>query len=193
MRLWYLSHPQVEIDPAVPVPDWRLSAIGQARVAALAARGWPAGVQRVIASAERKARETAAPLAATLGLTVEIRPAQGEIDRRATGYVPHDRHEALADRFFADPDQSADGWETARAAQARVLSDLRQALVGMPGHDMLVVGHGGVGTLILCHFAGLALSRVHDQPAGGGNWFCVDPVAGRVIGPPGWRPMEEAA
>lgn len=193
MRLWYLSHPQVRIDPAVPVPDWGLTEFGQARIAALAARGWPAGVRRVIASAERKARETAAPLAAALGLAVEIRPAQGEIDRSATGYVPHDRHEALADRFFAEPDRSADGWETARAAQARVLADLRRALAEGPDGDTLVVGHGGVGTLILCHFAGLAPSRRHDQPAGGGNWFCVDPVARAVIGPPVWQPVEAAA
>lgn len=83
--------------------------------------------------------------------------------------VPQDRHEALADRFFAEPDRSADGWETARAAQARVLADLRRALAESRAGDTLVVGHGGVGTPILCHFAGLAPSRRHGQPAGGGT------------------------
>ena len=98
--LHYLSHPEVDIDPAVPVPDWRLNRRGLARVTALAARGWPWGVSRVISSAERKARETAAILASALGVSPEARHAQNEIDRSATGYVPHDRHEALAGQFF---------------------------------------------------------------------------------------------
>lgn len=190
MRVWYLSHPEVDIDPQVAVTDWGLSARGRARIAALAACGWPAGVGRVIASTERKARETARPIAEALGLAVELRPGQGEIDRSATGYVPHARHEALADRFFADPAGSAEGWETAQAAQARVLGDLRAAIAERPPADLLVVGHGGVGTLILCHFAGVAPSRRHDQPAGGGNWFCVDAASGTVIGAAAWQPIE---
>lgn len=30
---YYLSHPQVQIDPAVPVPEWGLSDAGRARPA----------------------------------------------------------------------------------------------------------------------------------------------------------------
>nr|WP_304504803.1 histidine phosphatase family protein [Defluviimonas sediminis] len=183
-----MTHPEVVIDPAVPVPDWGLSDRGRARVAALAARGWPEGTGRIVASTERKARETAELLAAPLGLEVELRPAQGEIDRSAAGYVPHDRHEALADRFFARPDESAEGWETARAAMARVRADLQVILAGHRGGDLLIVGHGGVGTLLYCHFAGLAPARAHDQPAGGGCVFAVDLASGRPLHP--WRRIE---
>jgi broad specificity phosphatase PhoE len=186
--LRYLTHPEVVIDPAVPVPDWGLSDRGRARVAAVAARGWPQGTLRILASAERKARETAELLAAPLGLQVELRPAQGEIDRSATGYVPHDRHEALADRFFARPDESAEGWETASAAAARVRADLQAILADHRGGDLLIVGHGGVGTLLYCHFAGLAPARAHDQPAGGGCVFAVDLASGRPLHP--WRRIE---
>ena len=63
----YLTHPEVRIDPEVAVPDWGLSDIGAARVAALAlrmrARPAPAACH-VVSSAERKALETAWPLAA---------------------------------------------------------------------------------------------------------------------------------
>ncbi|MCO5126674.1 MAG: phosphoglycerate mutase family protein [Rhodobacteraceae bacterium] len=191
--LRYLTHPEVAIDPAVPVPDWGLSDRGRARVLALAARGWPAGTGRIASSAERKAAETAGILAAALGLQVEHRPAQGEIDRSATGYVPHERHEALADRFFADPDQSAEGWETARAAGARVLADLEALLArhgaGRGAGDLLVVGHGGVGTLLYCHFAGLPPARRHDQPAGGGCVFALDLATRRPSH--GWRRAED--
>ncbi|MEN3381188.1 MAG: hypothetical protein V7608_1232, partial [Hyphomicrobiales bacterium] len=39
----YLTHPQVKIDPAVPVPSWGLSAAGRARVEALDNTGWLSG------------------------------------------------------------------------------------------------------------------------------------------------------
>ncbi|AMY69455.1 histidine phosphatase family protein [Frigidibacter mobilis] len=86
--LRYLSHPEVAIDPEVPVPDWGLRARGHARMRVIASLGWPTGTTRIVASAERKARETAAYLAEPLGLTVEIAEDLGEIDRSSTGYVP---------------------------------------------------------------------------------------------------------
>ena len=55
----YVTHPQVLMDPAVPVPDWGLSAEGRRRAALLAAQPWVPGLVAVFCSAERKARETA--------------------------------------------------------------------------------------------------------------------------------------
>jgi len=81
-RVRYLTHPQVDIDPAVPVPEWSLSAVGRDRVAALAAAGWLSGTSEIIASAERKAIETAAILGAALGLSVEVRQAMHEMIAR---------------------------------------------------------------------------------------------------------------
>ena len=164
--LWYLSHPEVRIDPDVPVPDWVLSDRGRARTLALAAAGWPAAVVRILTSPERKARETADILAQ--GRRVTVVADTGEIDRSATGFVPHDRHEALADALFAHPDRSAEGWETARDAQARVCAALEPHLA-MDG-DLLVIGHGGVGTLLWCTLTGRVISRVEDQPGGGHVW-----------------------
>lgn len=85
----YLTHPQVQIDPAKPVPDWSLNATGAARVAALAADPGALGAtRRIVSSAEVKALETARPLALALGLSVEIRPDMHENDRSATGFLP---------------------------------------------------------------------------------------------------------
>ncbi|MGY3075407.1 hypothetical protein ACVWZZ_001778 [Bradyrhizobium sp. LM6.10] len=36
----YLTHPQVQIDPAVPVPQWSLSLIGRTRTEGLANASW---------------------------------------------------------------------------------------------------------------------------------------------------------
>lgn len=184
MRLIYLSHPEVMIDPKVAVPDWGLSPVGAARVKAAAASGWPGQAVRIACSAERKAQETARLLA--VGRPVRVHPGLGEVDRSSTGYVSHARHEELADALFGAPDQSADGWETALAAQARALAALREVLAEAPG-DLLVVGHGGVGTLTWCALSGTPIARRHDQPRGGCVWQAEgDPL--RVTG--AWRPLE---
>ncbi len=184
--VYYLTHPDVEIDPSTPVPRWHLSAVGRARARAACLLPWMSSVECVITSDETKARETASILSGHLGFPVEVRPGSGENDRSATGFVPPDRFDALADRFFAQPDQRVEGWERAVDAQARIVAELSDLL--SPGRPVtLVVGHGGVGTLWYCHLAGLAIDRRHDQP-GQGHYFAVDVRSGRPTHR--WRPID---
>lgn len=187
-RLVYLTHPQVRIDPQVSVPDWGLNDEGRARCAALAARGALARVTRIVSSTERKAVETAALLAGPMGLTPEAYADLGENDRSATGFLPGPAFEATADRFFAAPEHSADGWERAVDAQARVVARVKTLVAEQGRGDVLICGHGAVGTLLYCHLAGLPIDRRHDQIKGGGCWF----AAPLPLGAPTrhWQPME---
>jgi broad specificity phosphatase PhoE len=184
----YLTHPQVEIDPAVAVPDWGLSAAGRERVRALVDAGWLVGTTAVISSGERKAIETAAPIAAALGVEMEIREAMHENDRSATGFLPPSEFETTANAFFAQPTASIRGWERAIDAQARIVREVECVLSREAAGDVLFVGHGAAGTLLFCHVAGIAISRVHDQPAGGGNYFTFTSIHRRILH--SWRPME---
>lgn len=185
----YLTHPQVRIDPAVPVPLWGLSAEGRSRAEALARAGWLTGTARIVASGETKAQETAAILATALGIAVETRSAMHENDRTATGFLPPDTFEAVADAFFAQPETSERGWERAVDAQARIVGEAEAVLAEAVAGDVLFVGHGAVGTLLYCHYAGLAIDRAHDQPAGGGHYFSLDRQGRRVLH--SWCRMEE--
>src|SRR5262245_33229762 len=124
----YLTHPQVQIDPSVPVTSWRLSPVGSARAQALAGAGWLRGTTQVIASAERKALETAEPIAAALGVRIEMRDAMHENDRSATGFLPPDEFESVANQFFAEPDISIRGWERAIDAQMRIVREVEIVL-----------------------------------------------------------------
>ena len=83
----YLTHPQVQIDPTVPVPQWGLSSVGRARTETAANAGWLANTTQIVSSAERKAIETAEIIAGRLGLMIEIREAMHENDRSATGFL----------------------------------------------------------------------------------------------------------
>ena len=166
----YLTHPEVDIDPAIPIPDWGLDAVGQARVDTLISRLSPNENAQIIASAERKAIDAAGPLAGLTSKALVVRPGMHENDRSATGYLPRLEFEATADAFFANPTVSVRGWERAVDAQTRIVGEVETALSGFPENDLFFVGHGGVGTLLYCHLAGLPIDRRWDQQ-GCGQWF----------------------
>jgi broad specificity phosphatase PhoE len=143
---------------------------------------------RIVTSAEQKAVETAAILAANLGITPEVRVRMHENDRSATGFLDGPAFEATADQFFAMPDDSVTEWERAVDAQALIVDEVELVLAGHREGDLLIVGHGAVGTLLYCHYRHLPIDRVHDQPAGGGNFFTLRMADRRILH--GWRPME---
>lgn len=168
---YYITHPQVRIDPGIPVPDWGLSDLGRARAVAMLRQPWVPSIRRIVSSAERKAIETAEILGAHLGLAPEIREKMHENDRSATGFLPPAEFEIVANQFFANPQTSVRGWERAVDAQARIRGEVEAVLSDHQTGNIAFVGHGGVGTLLLLSLAGRPISRTADQPAGGGNFF----------------------
>jgi len=185
----YLTHPQVKIDPAVPVPSWGLNLLGRARTETLANTGCLSGTTQIISSGERKAIETAEIIAGKLNVAVEVREAMHENDRSATGFLPPDEFEAVADQFFARPVVSVQGWERAIDAQSRIVREVEHVLARNRVGDVLFVGHGAVGTLLYCHYAARAIDRALDQPSGGGHCFAFA-KGGRLVLHP-WLRMED--
>lgn len=184
----YLTHPQVVIDPTRPVPRWRLNDVGRARLTALAGRPWLRRISRVVTSTETKATETAALLCPDL--PTEPQADLAENDSTATGFLRDPAFEAAPDAFFARPDDSFQGWETARAAQRRILNAVWRCLTGhTPDRPVLFVGHGAVGTLLRQALGGEPISRRGDQPVGGGNIFAFR--LADTAGPVGWTAMED--
>ena len=173
-RIIFVTHAQVEIDPERPVPDWPLNALGRSRHEAFSSHDVLKDVQKVYCSDERKARDGAEIHAARLGLVPKVVPALGENDRSATGYLPQEAFEEMANAFFANPDQQVRGWESARAAQSRILAAVRTLAELHPRQgDILIVSHGAVGTLLRCACLGRPINRTEDQPAGGGSFFVI--------------------
>ena len=187
----FITHPEVVIDPGVPVPEWPLSPIGIRRMALALERPWMGNLLSVFSSAERKARDAARMIGRRFDLSPHIVGDLAENDRSATGYRPKDAFEALADAFFARPEESILGWERAIDAQRRIVSAIEQVIARAPGQgDIAIVSHGGVGALLLCHLKGVPISRIEDQPGdGGGNVFSFEGTPRAVLS--GWRRIEE--
>lgn len=186
---FYISHPQVAIDPSVPVPRWSLSDVGRQRLHAITSETWIRSLARIVSSDETKAIETAAIIAGVSNAPVAVQENFGENDRSSTGYLPPPEFEATADAFFANPGMSIRGWERAIDAQARIV---RAVTAALDDHNsafpIAFSGHGGVGTLLFCHLAGRPIDRRYDQSGGGGNVFAIDLVSRRPLF--AWTPLE---
>jgi broad specificity phosphatase PhoE len=189
--VFFITHPDVAIDPTVPVPDWPLNDRGRARMRAMVASSWIKEVRGIFASSERKARDGAQILANGLRLSgYSVIDDLGENDRLATGYLPKQEFDATVDAFFAHPQTSVRGWEPAADAQARIIRAVEQIASQAGNGDLAIVGHGGTGTLLYCHLAGLPIDRRYDQPAtSGGNWFAFNAVTRKLM-VHGWHSID---
>jgi broad specificity phosphatase PhoE len=173
--IYFITHPDVEIDPAIPVPEWRLSTRGRKRMHSLLNQPWVRHLSAVWCSTERKANDGAEIIANAIGKVPLHLATLGENDRSATGYLPKAEFEAAADAFFAQSHDSVRGWETAIDAQRRIIEAVAIVAAASPRGDVAIVSHGGVGALLLCWLKACPISRAEDQPSGnGGHYFCFD-------------------
>jgi broad specificity phosphatase PhoE len=189
--LHFVTHPEIMIDPSVPICDWSLSPEGFRRMALALERPWIGGLGSVFSSAERKATDAARMVGERFGLSPIVIADLGENDRSASGYLPKSEFEATADIFFAQPEESVRGWERAKDAQRRIIAAVERVIAEAPsGGDVAVVAHGGVGALLLCHLKGVPISRAEDQPRAGGGCVYSLEMGSRIL-LSGWRSIED--
>jgi broad specificity phosphatase PhoE len=192
----FLTHPDVAIDPAVPVPEWGLSERGRDRAQAFASRFAGSGrIAAVYSSPEVKAEQTAHPIGDAAGLAVTLVGGLAEIDRAATGYLSEPDFWANYRDFLAVPTQSARGWETADTAQRRIVATV-EALIAEASQtsgetDIVIVSHGGVGALLMAQLTGTPIQRLVDQP-GQGSYFRINAGHGGPVIQQGWQSLEQA-
>lgn len=157
MRALFITHPEVVIDPQVPVPQWPLSPRGRERMALMADKLAAAGASAVWSSDERKAMDGAEILAAQLRLPHHVLPELGENDRSATGYIPEPEFSRVAEQFFAHPTRSVRGWATAAAEQERIVAAIQAVAARADEGLQLIVSHGGVGRLLRAKLEGVPI------------------------------------
>lgn len=191
-KAFYITHPQVNVDPEIDVPKWGLNSTGKQRIDGLAEKlaqeSSAATKFTIVSSNETKAIETAEPLANVLSSELIIDHLMGENDRSATGFLPPEKFEQVADQFFANPSENILGWESAGDAQKRIVARYNFHRRNHPDFDLIFVGHGAVGTLLYCYLAGEKIDRKFDQTGGGGNFFKIDMASQHALCH--WQPIE---
>ena len=174
--IYFLAHPEVLIDPQVPVPQWPLSDIGRARMTGVCERAtWLSEVTRLVSSAETKALDGAKIIQSRYALPLHADSQFNELDRSATGYLSKAEHGIVSKAAFANPQISVRGWEKTADAQRRIVAAVTSLAQAYPADTILVSSHGGVGTLLLCHLLGDTISATHAMKnPGGGCYFSFD-------------------
>jgi broad specificity phosphatase PhoE len=187
-RIYFITHPEVQFDWSVPVPQWDLSAVGRSRLEQLVQQPWVRSLHAVFASPERKSVTAAERIVQVKPAPLQYMPDLMEIDRTAAGTLPPEEYSAVTEAFFAKPQESARGWERAVDAQQRIVQAFEGILTQLPAaSNAAIVSHGGVGTLLLCHLKASPIRRAEDQPRQG-HYFTFDTIARRIEH--GWRRID---
>jgi probable phosphoglycerate mutase len=162
MELILVRHAQpvrVEQGTVTGPADPGLSDTGHVQAGRLAE--WLAAepIDVVLTSPLCRARETAAPLAATLGVTAEVVAGVAEYDAAAGEYIPIEELRATKDeRWFATIEgRWADvGGVDPQEFQRRVVPAVDELIARFPGQRVVVVTHGGVLNVYLAYVVGTA-------------------------------------
>jgi len=146
----------VRIEAVGGPADPPLSAEGREQARALAA-AWSDGVDAVWASPLLRARETAAPLAAALGLEVAIDDDLAEMDRDAEAYIPLEelRRDPTAWAEAVEAWVGPAGAELRAAFRRRVVAAVDRIVAAHRGQRVAVVCHGGTINAALAEVLGL--------------------------------------
>jgi broad specificity phosphatase PhoE len=152
--------------------DRALNELGREQARELAAELAGDGIHAVYASPLRRAAETAAILAASLGLEVGFDARLMEIDVGSWSGLTRDEIE----RRFPDAwerwragDRGWDGGETYDELAVRVLAALHDIAVSHPDETVLVVGHGGTVRSMLAHAARTSIVELRRAVAPAAN------------------------
>lgn len=146
-KLLLIKHSLPEIVPETPSRAWLLSAEGRERCVWLGGQLKRHGVERLYASLEPKATETAFIAGAEAGLIAMAREGLHENDRTGLPFLPREELEQRIRDFFAKPDELVMGNETARAAWTRFERAVRERIVS--GLNTAIVAHGTVITALV--------------------------------------------
>jgi 2,3-bisphosphoglycerate-dependent phosphoglycerate mutase len=129
--------------------DPGLAELGQTQAAALA--DWLAAeqVDAIWTSPMRRARETAAPLAARLALPVTVDDGLAEYDKDAASYIPIEELKAANDPRWNQLPERPEEFAT------EVVEAIERVIAAHPGQRVAVVCHGGVVNAYAGHVLGI--------------------------------------
>ena len=148
-HLLLVKHSLPDIDPGIAAHHWRLADEGRHRCASLAKMLSAYHPTVVVSSAEPKAAETAAIVAADLGIPLETEADLHEHERSNVTHLSREEFQHAAARLFAQPEELVFGNETAVEAQRRFEGAIDRLLARHPGETVAVVAHGTVISLFV--------------------------------------------
>ena len=148
MELLLIRHGLPErVDGGAGPADPKLSATGLVQAGSLAASLAEEPLAAVVTSPLRRARETAAPLAAAHGLEPRVEDGLAEFDRDTSWYVPMEELRAAGDprwQAIVEGRWSEDHGVDVETFRRAAVAAIELVIAAHSGHTVAVVTHGGV-------------------------------------------------
>ncbi len=183
MKLYFITHPSVNIDPNIPVNKWSISEEGWKQVRNLSDEPFWKEVDVIFASTEQKANKAAEYWSRKFNIPLTIVDGIEEIDRSSTGFLSEDFWKVV-DEFYAEPSERVRGWESANECLKRMISTIDNITKNNQGKNIAIVSHGAVENLYACHIKGITPSHITGQTKIG-SWFVLDLNTRKIISD--WR------
>lgn len=138
------------------------------------------GADLILASDLRRAVETALPVAARLGVPVQLEPRLRERLLGTAEGRPSDEVAAadlgVTGRHVTDPDARPPGGESVRQLYDRVTGLLTELLGSSPGRRLILVTHGGPVRVARAYLAGLGPAEMTWPTVPNGSIVVVSPA-----------------
>ena len=134
--------------------DVGLNARGRQQADALAAILGGLPISKVISSPQVRARETAAPIAEKLGLTVETDPGIDEVwlGRWQGKLISEVRGDPDLQRYLEDPNYECDAIESIVKVQQRMVAVTERLRSENHGQTVVLVSHGDPLRVVVAHY-----------------------------------------
>jgi probable phosphoglycerate mutase len=120
----------------------------------------------IYASPMQRAQQTASPLAAVQGLTIQTVDGVAEFDKNSNQYVPVEELKATNDPRWQEMlrGEWTSSDETEEEFIGRIVSSVEQIISNHASQRVAIVCHGGVINAYICHVLGLANQRGFFYP-----------------------------
>lgn len=148
--IYFITHPNVIVDPNQPPQEWHLSETGEERVKTLGQEHFWRYVQHIFTSPENRALETSQILHDIHHIAVRPFEELQEQRRSNTNYFLSMTDLAITMRmFFSRPKESIRGWESAVDTQNRIVAAIDSLQELYPDYQTVaIISHGIIGSLL---------------------------------------------
>lgn len=153
--IYFITHPNVQVNPELPPDQWSLSQKGYQRLDQLSQESFWLEVQHIFASYDNRGQETGKYLAQKHNLPLQQFPGLHEYERRESPFLSLNDLRIAMRMFFKRPKESIFGWERALDAQNRIRNTLHQLIDEYPDLDTIAIcSHGVIGSLLRSELMG---------------------------------------
>lgn len=152
---YFLRHGHTKVDKALSVSQWVLSDRGEEQAKKLAQEEVFKGIDIIISSTEKKAYQTAKPIADALGKEIMQVEEICELDRDKGEFVGPEEYEERVKLCLEHPDESIHNWETANHALERFSKKVSELDKKYENKKILIVGHGFTINLYFAKLLGI--------------------------------------